>query len=348
VRDVSPGTSSTTPHHHGRLFSFKEDSPPMAMDPDTLETIGEWDFHGQMRAKTFTAHPKIDPNTGDMIAFSYEAKGDVSPDLAVFVFDKHGKLKREWWIKAPVVSMMHDMAITDRHIILPTTGMITNQERLDEGLIHWTYDRALPCHVAIIPRDSDDKDVRWFHGTPERMLVHTTNARTEGNKVILDAPVITTISIRSFRTDDPFDGGRSPNIGAGPSTSIPKTPAGKRVLFGSLRGTRKCAWMIATTRPFRWSYMLVVDPRCPSTASGASCRYAWPIPSSASTITPAPSTASRPATRTACPSRSSCRPGRMRRRARATSSPWPTTIPRCARSWSLPTPCAWGMAPSPG
>ena len=36
--------------------------------------------------------------------------------------------------------MMHDMAITERHIILPTTGVTTSRERLDAGLIHWTYD----------------------------------------------------------------------------------------------------------------------------------------------------------------------------------------------------------------
>jgi len=270
VRDVSPNTGNTTPLiHHGRLFSFKEDSPPMAMDPDTLETIGEWDFHGQMRAKTFTAHPKIDPNTGDMIAFSYEAKGDVSPDLAVFVFDKHGKLKREWWIKAPVVSMMHDMAITDRHIILPTTGMVTNQERLDAGLIHWTYDSSVPCHVAIIPRDGDEKDVRWFHGTPEQaMLVHTTNARTEGNKVILDAPVASNNFHPFFPNADGsvFDvAGVSPNIRRWTFDLDSKDTGWKEeVLFGGLRGTSMVRMDDRyLTRPFRWSYMLVVDPTLP-------------------------------------------------------------------------------------
>jgi carotenoid cleavage dioxygenase len=120
VANLSPNTGNTTPIlFNGMLFSMKEDSPPMALDPHSLETIGEWTFGGQMTARTFTAHPKIDPRTGEMIAFSYEARGDATPDLAVWIFDRTGKLKRELWLRSPVVSMMHDMAITDRHIILP-------------------------------------------------------------------------------------------------------------------------------------------------------------------------------------------------------------------------------------
>lgn len=48
----------------GVLLAMKEDGPPFAMDPVTLETIGRYDFDGQVRAPTFTAHPKFDPKTG--------------------------------------------------------------------------------------------------------------------------------------------------------------------------------------------------------------------------------------------------------------------------------------------
>jgi carotenoid cleavage dioxygenase len=42
--------------------------------------------------------------------------------------------------------------------------------------------------IGILPRGSDGKDIRWFKG-PERCMVHTCNARTEGSKVILEAPI---------------------------------------------------------------------------------------------------------------------------------------------------------------
>ena len=49
------------------------------MDPLTLETQGYTDFKGQVKSPTFTAHPKIDPRTGDMCAFAYAAKAHISP-----------------------------------------------------------------------------------------------------------------------------------------------------------------------------------------------------------------------------------------------------------------------------
>lgn len=191
VRHLSHNTANTTPIvHGGMLFSMKEESLPTRMDPSTLDTLGEWNFSGKITAKTFTAHPKLDPFTGELIAFSYEAKGDCSDDIAVYVIDKNAAVTNEIWFKVPVVSSMHDMAITDRHVILPTTGMVTSPERLQRGELHWAYDPTVPAHVAIVPRNGKAKDVRWFHGTPDQaMLVHTTNAWSEGNKVILEAPV---------------------------------------------------------------------------------------------------------------------------------------------------------------
>jgi carotenoid cleavage dioxygenase len=270
LANVSENTANTTPMvHHGLLFSMKEDSPPMVLNPETLETLGEYTFNGQMRAKTFTAHPKIDPRTGEMIAFAYEATGEASDDVAVFVFDVRGKLTREWWFKMPVVSMMHDMAITERHIILPSTGITTSRERLAAGKIHWTYDRTLPCHVAIIPRDGEVKDIRWFRGTPDQnMLAHTINARTEGNKVIFDAPVANNNFHPFFPNADgaPFDiAGVSPTLRRWTfDLASGRDTWDEEILFGGLRGTSLVRMDDRyLTQPFRYSFMLAVDPDLP-------------------------------------------------------------------------------------
>jgi carotenoid cleavage dioxygenase len=191
VRDMSMNTGNTTPIvHAGKLFSLKESSPPMLLDPHTLKTVEEHDFGGRLTATSFTAHPKIDPRTGEMIAFSYEAKGDLTDDIAIHFFDPQGSLTRSVWLKPPVASMMHDWMITEKHVILPCTAMVTSMERLQAGLNHWAYDRTVPAWVGIMPRDGDASDVQWFRGPHDRaMLIHATNARTVGNKVILDAPV---------------------------------------------------------------------------------------------------------------------------------------------------------------
>lgn len=62
------------------------------MDPVTLETIGLEDFEGQLPSCTFTAHPKIDPATGEFVCMGYEAKGDGTPDICYFTFSREGEL----------------------------------------------------------------------------------------------------------------------------------------------------------------------------------------------------------------------------------------------------------------
>lgn len=181
--------SNTAPlAHAGKLFATKEDGLPTELNPVTLETIGPYDFHGTWRSQTFTAHSKIDPVSGEMISFGYEATGLCSDDLYVYIIDAHGKVKREIRLKVPYVSMIHDIAITQRHIIIPVFGYVTSLERLKHGRIHWGWDSDKASYVGILPRDGEAKDIRWFKG-PERATMHTFNARTEGSKVILEAPI---------------------------------------------------------------------------------------------------------------------------------------------------------------
>lgn len=88
VRDLNNSTANTNVIvHAGKLLALKEDSAPYALDPVTLETIGLWDFDGQLTSATFTAHPKFDPATGDLLCFGYEAKGDATPDIVYYEID---------------------------------------------------------------------------------------------------------------------------------------------------------------------------------------------------------------------------------------------------------------------
>ena len=124
--------SNTAPiAHGGKLFTLKEDGLPHQIDPATLDTIGPWDFNGAWKSETFTAHPKIDPVTGEMVAFGYEATGLASDDVFIYTIDKTGKVTREVRIKVPYVSVIHDMALTQKHIMLPFGGYVTSVERLE-------------------------------------------------------------------------------------------------------------------------------------------------------------------------------------------------------------------------
>ena len=174
--------------HAGRLFALKEDGPPFEIDPLTLETLGPWDFGGKYRAPTFTAHPKVDPLTGDLYCYGYEAAGLASNDLWFYVISAAGEVKREVRLKVPYVSMLHDIALTERHVIFPVFPYVTSLEHLRAGKVHWVWDQDAPCWYGVFPRDGEAQDIRWFRG-PTRAIVHTLNGRTEGDKVILEAPI---------------------------------------------------------------------------------------------------------------------------------------------------------------
>src|SRR5690606_9720969 len=109
--------------HAGRLMALKEDSVPFELDPVTLETGGAYDFGGSYKAPTFTAHPKVDGRTGEMVTYGYEAEGLATNAIWIYTIDRTGKVTSERKIKAPYLSMVHDIAISQNYILIPVYGM---------------------------------------------------------------------------------------------------------------------------------------------------------------------------------------------------------------------------------
>ena len=173
--------------HGGKLFVLKEDSLPYYVDPHTLETLGDWNFHGKYTAQTMSAHPKIDPVSGEMIAYGYEAKGILTKDIAVYTISPAGKVTKEVWLQSPYLGIIHDIAITQKHVIIPVIARTSSMERLKAGEPMWDWDGTLPTMVGILPRDGEAKDVRWFKG-PSRNTLHFLNATDRGNTVTMELP----------------------------------------------------------------------------------------------------------------------------------------------------------------
>jgi carotenoid cleavage dioxygenase-like enzyme len=180
------GTGNTTAMFHaGKLYALKEDDLPYELDPDTLETRGQDDFGGQFKAETFTAHPKVDPITNELLAFSYQAKGDATKDVAFYLFDKDRKLINEIWFEAPYAACVHDFAITDEWIVFPFFPLITDLDVVKQGGPYYQWHPDEQVHVALVPRYGNADGIRWFKG-PAASAGHMMNAVHEGSKVHLD------------------------------------------------------------------------------------------------------------------------------------------------------------------
>lgn len=194
------GTANTSAFWHGgRLFALKEDSRPIELDPETLETRGTWDFGGALDSRTFTAHPKIDPRTGEVVAFGYNTDGIASPTIKLFFIDAQGTLTRTESFDAPYPSMVHDFMISQNYIAFTICPMINDWERVKAGKPFFHWDGTKPTRVGIIPRaPGGTKSIRWFDSPTSCMETHTFNAWEEGSLLHLEHFVTATGWLSQF------------------------------------------------------------------------------------------------------------------------------------------------------
>ena len=183
------GTANTNVlMYGGQLLALKEDSPALAMDPLTLETKGYTDFQGQVKSPTFTAHPKIDPRTGDLCAFAYAAKGLLTRDMVYYELNEKNQLGREVWFEIPYYCMMHDFGVTEDYAVFHVIPIVSSWERLKAGLPHFGFDTSKDIYLGVLPRKGAARDLRWFKA-PNCFASHVMNAFNDGTRVHIDVPM---------------------------------------------------------------------------------------------------------------------------------------------------------------
>ena len=170
--------------HAERLLALEEGHAPIEIDPVTLETIGPWRFNDRL-PRNMTAHPKIDPTSGEMLFFANLPRGRLNGELAFYSANAAGDLQRSEVFKGPFPSFVHDFAMTKDFAIFPVCPVTLSLERARAGgpLIAWEPEKG--THVGVIPRAGSAADIRWFVGAP-CMAWHSMNAFNEANKIVVD------------------------------------------------------------------------------------------------------------------------------------------------------------------
>ncbi len=201
VRGKGRGVANTTPlYHAGRLIALKEDSLGWELDPQTLETRGEWNYGGKLRSQTMTPHPRIDPDTGELFFFGYEAGGLATRDVAYCIADAAGELRSEQWFEAPFCALMHDFVVTKEHAIFPCFPLTADLERLRQGGPHWVWQPELGTQIGIMPRAGSVSEMRWF-SAPACSGFHHVDGFTQGDLVHVDMS-LTNVPVFPFMRED--------------------------------------------------------------------------------------------------------------------------------------------------
>lgn len=177
--DAGPVKNPANTHiieHAGKRLALWEGGLPTEVTR-SLETIGEYNFNGRLKG-SMTAHPRLDPRTGEMCFFSYSL---FAPYLRYFVVDARGELVHQVDIDIPAPVMMHDFIITEQYAVFLDSPIVFNVETLGQGpMVSWRPENG--TRIGVMPRRGGAADIRWFE-IDAGHVQHFWNGWTNGDRI---------------------------------------------------------------------------------------------------------------------------------------------------------------------
>jgi len=190
---------------------------------ETLETLRYTDLDGGLHG-SFTAHPHVDPLTGEMHGICYDAMNPHA--IRYVVAAPAGQVRREVEIPVEHGPMIHDCAITGRFAIILDLPVTFSMESAMAG--HGFPYRWNPSHqarIGLLPREGAAEDVIWAEAEP-CYVFHVVNAFDAA-----DGTVILDVAVHDRMFSDSRSGPDSQRTGLERWTIDPETRAvARRVL----------------------------------------------------------------------------------------------------------------------
>jgi carotenoid cleavage dioxygenase len=215
------GANTSVLRHAGRILALMEGGNANYELNDDLETVGPCDFDGTVRGG-YTAHPKRDPDSGELHAVSYSFGRGNRVQYSVIGVD--GRARHTVDVEVTGSPMMHDFSLTENHVVfydLPVTfdprqgaaiavppalraparlllSAFIGRVRVPNPILAmagkgmrgntnlpYKWNPSYPARVGVMPRAGGAGDVRWFDVEP-CYVFHPLNAYDEGDSIILD------------------------------------------------------------------------------------------------------------------------------------------------------------------
>ena len=185
-RELGGANNTHVIGHAGRTWALVEAGGPPVELSDELDTLGVNTFFGTLTDRGFSAHPKVDPDTGDLHAmcYSWPSWGD---HLQYVHVGSDGRVRRTVNIPVPGMPMVHDMSLTKNYVVVYDLPVTVNMEKAMAGAsfpLAWNDDYQ--ARVGLLPRNGNAKDIIWAE-VGACYVFHPMNAYEDAQgRVVID------------------------------------------------------------------------------------------------------------------------------------------------------------------
>jgi len=183
----SPANVSVYPFS-GTLLAFGEQGLPYELDPQTLETRGEYTFGGRLNAiSPLSAHPHIDLETGEMFNFgiSFAAR---RPCVQVYRIGPDGEIIYRKRVSIEQPCSMHDFNLSPSYVLIylsPYTldmEVLTGQSGTIMDALRWEPEQG--SRLLVLSRETGEKLADIAVG--QRYCLHHINAFEQNGHLVVD------------------------------------------------------------------------------------------------------------------------------------------------------------------
>ena len=186
--------------HANKILTTTESFLPyeISLSYDKVDPLGFYDFHGMLTNQTvgpsdgtFSAHPRIDPATGDMLFFSANGGPGSLPLVAFGSVFANGTPDRYFHIPTPYPSaaFYHDMLLTENYAIFIDTSLRKDFSRFVKFQRMIFFNSTYNMRFGVLPRSATTpSEIMWVECSKPGHIWHTISAHEKDGEIVVFAP----------------------------------------------------------------------------------------------------------------------------------------------------------------
>lgn len=173
-------------NYDGGLLALWEMGNPHRIDPDSLDTLGAFDFDGKLGfLGAFSAHPKWDPETGDMYNFGLDLLP--TPRIRTYRVDRSGTLHPLATVPMLDLVWNHDFALTQRYMVFVLDPLFPDLAKITLATHSFIdslqFKKSKGTRFLLVPKAGGRPRIVEHEAL---LHFHVTNAYDDGDDVVVE------------------------------------------------------------------------------------------------------------------------------------------------------------------